>query len=70
MTHPQGDNEPCYYCGKPCNAFAGDPGLWPVGFAQADGTGICRWHHSRCVVERLPPPQGPHDGEAIQGRDK
>lgn len=53
---PEGDGEPCYYCGSPCDGFAGDPGLWPIGFSQMDGTGICRWHHARCVVERLPPP--------------
>lgn len=52
---PQGHDEPCFYCGEPCEAFAGDPGRWPLGFCQPDGTGITRWHHTRCVTARLFP---------------
>lgn len=57
----EGDDEPCFYCSEPCDPYAGDPGRWPVGFAQADGTGICRWHHARCVVDRLPPAPVPNE---------
>jgi hypothetical protein len=35
------------------NHFAGDPGLWPLRFCQPDGTGIARFHHARCVTDRL-----------------
>ena len=48
-----GHNEPCYYCGELTNSLAGDPGSWPLGFTHNDGTGVVRWHHTRCVQERL-----------------
>jgi len=48
-----GHGRPCHYCSEPCNGFAGDPGRWPLGFCQPDGTGIIRWHHTRCVTHRL-----------------
>jgi len=48
-----GHGEPCFYCSEPCDALAGNPGRWPISFAQPDGTGVCRTHHSACVVKRL-----------------
>jgi hypothetical protein len=55
---PEGHDEPCAFCGKPCSSLAGDPSQWPLGFAHPDGTGVCKWHHVGCVVERLFPAQG------------
>jgi hypothetical protein len=46
-------NEPCHYCGEPCDALAGNPGLWPLGFAHSEDPGVCKWHHARCVTQRL-----------------
>jgi hypothetical protein len=43
----------CFYCRAMTNHFAGDPGLWPLRFCQPDGTGIARFHHARCVTDRL-----------------
>lgn len=51
----EGDNETCFFCGKPCSSLAGDPGQWPLGFAHPDGTGVVQWHHTSCVVDRLFP---------------
>jgi hypothetical protein len=45
---------PCFYCGKRTSRIAGDPGQWPLIFCQPDGTGFVRYHHTRCVVDRLP----------------
>ncbi len=50
----QGHNEPCYYCGEPCNGLAGDPGLWPLPFCHRDEPGVMKWHHTRCVTRLLP----------------
>lgn len=44
--------EPCTYCGKPCNALAGDPGEWPLLFSD-DDSGVAKPHHVRCVQERV-----------------
>ena len=49
----EGHDEPCYYCGKPCNSLAGDPGEWPVGLCHSDDPGVLKFHHERCVNERL-----------------
>ncbi len=46
LTAP-GDEEPCVVCSKPCNSFAGNPGLWPV---RLDNTG---WRHIGCVNDLL-----------------
>lgn len=48
----EGDG-PCYYCGKPVNNLAGNPGLWSVGLCHADDPGVVKWHHVKCVSERL-----------------
>lgn len=48
-----GHEEPCAFCAKPCDVFAADPGKWPVGLTHPDHTGILRWHHHKCVEERL-----------------
>lgn len=49
----QGHNAPCYYCGEPCNTLAGNPGEWPIPLCHRDDPGRVKWHHSRCVHERL-----------------
>ena len=49
----EGHNEPCYYCGEPCNSLAGDPGKWPVGLCHSDEPGVVKYHHEACVNDRL-----------------
>lgn len=44
---------PCYYCQQPTNSIAGNPGLWPLRFTHPDGTGVVRFHHTQCVLNRL-----------------
>lgn len=51
----KGHDEPCAFCGKPCNGYAGDPGQWPVPLCHPDGTGKVKWHHERCVMDRIWP---------------
>jgi hypothetical protein len=59
---PQGHGEPCYYCGKPCDSLAGNPGEWPICLSHRDAPGVAKWHHASCVTSRLienqpaPPP--------------
>lgn len=54
LPEAHGHDEPCPLCTKPCNAFAGDPGLWPIALVVRDGeVGAMRWHHMSCVSERL-----------------
>ena len=48
-----GDQEPCYYCGKPCDAFAGNPGKWPIPLCHRDAPGFVKFHHIECVTDRL-----------------
>ena len=48
-----GHKEPCYYCDELTNSLAADPGSWPLAFTHPDGTGEVKWHHTRCVQERL-----------------
>lgn len=49
----EGQGAPCYYCGKPCNHLAADPGQWPIALCHRDEPGVVKWHHERCVSERL-----------------
>jgi hypothetical protein len=49
----QGHNEPCYYCGKPCDGLAGDPGQWPIGLCHAGDPGLVKYHHTNCIYEQL-----------------
>ncbi len=49
----QGHGEPCYYCGKPVNNLAGNPGLWSVELCHLDAPGRVKRHHVSCVSERL-----------------
>lgn len=49
----KGHDAPCYYCGQPCNTYAGNPGLWPLGFTHEDEPGVVKWHHTGCVQGRL-----------------
>lgn len=50
---PEGHGEPCYYCGKPCNSYAGNPREWPVALCHSDDPGKVKWHHAGCISERL-----------------
>lgn len=43
----------CAYCGEYTEPLAGNPGKWPLHFSHADGTGLVRAHHTRCVTQRL-----------------
>ena len=52
---PQGHDEFCEFCGERCNGFAGNPSEWPIALCHPDGTGIVKWHHERCVSERIWP---------------
>ena len=49
----EGHNVPCYYCGKPCNSLAGNPGLWPICLSHRDRPGVATWQHTACVQARL-----------------
>lgn len=48
-----GHDELCYYCGKPCNALAGNPHEWPIPLCHSDEPGVVKWHHIGCVSQRL-----------------
>lgn len=48
-----GHDEPCYYCGKPCDSLAGNPSKWPIPLCHTDAPGVVKWHHTGCVTERL-----------------
>jgi len=53
---PRGHDEPCGYCGEPCDDLAGDPGKWSVRLSAGlvgGEPGKARWFHQRCVTERL-----------------
>lgn len=59
--HEEGHNEPCYYCGEPCDKLAGDPGKWPIPLCHSDEPGIVKWHHGGCVSERLSHKEHTHE---------
>lgn len=44
---------PCYYCGEPTDSLAGNPGLWPLRFPHEDEPGKMKWHHAKCVMQKL-----------------
>lgn len=48
-----GHEQPCYYCGEPCDGFAANPSRWPLPLPHADEPGVDKWHHTGCVLERL-----------------
>lgn len=50
---PQGHDEPCYYCSKPCNSLAGNPNEWAIPLCHSDDPGKVKWHHIGCVSARL-----------------
>lgn len=50
---PQGHAAPCYYCGEPCDSYAGNPAKWPIPLCHADDPGVVKWHHTGCVSARL-----------------
>lgn len=43
----------CYWCGENTESLAGNPMKWPLRFPANDSTGIVRWHHTGCVMDRL-----------------
>lgn len=49
----EGHDAPCYYCGKPTNSWAANPGQWPIPLCHADEPGVVKRHHIDCVSERL-----------------
>lgn len=49
----EGHHKECYYCGKECNALAGNPSEWPIPLTHKDEPGKSKWHHIGCVSERL-----------------
>lgn len=49
----QAHDGPCYYCNKPTNGYAGNPGMWPVMLCHPDDPGVVKYHHVKCVSERL-----------------
>lgn len=55
----EGHKERCYYCGRPCNSLAGNPGEWPIALCHRDAPGKVKWHHASCVHERLVENQRP-----------
>lgn len=53
QNNGEGHGKPCYYCGEPCNALAGNPSLWPVWLPHSDAPGVAKEHHIGCVVQRI-----------------
>lgn len=53
VVEREGHGQPCYYCGEPCDGFAGEPSRWPVGLPHKEAPGVVKWHHAGCVMERL-----------------
>ncbi len=51
----QGHGAICPLCSLPCNAMAGNPGLWPIPLPDPDQPGKILYHHMGCVAERLYP---------------
>lgn len=49
----EGHDQPCYYCGMPCNSWIGNPGMWPIPLCHDDEPGVVKWHHTGCVDLRL-----------------
>jgi hypothetical protein len=49
----EGHGEACYYCGEKCNSLAFNPGRWPIPLTHPNEPGVVKWHHIRCVSERL-----------------
>lgn len=48
------ERDRCHYCGKPCEDFAANPGLWPVYLCgRDDPAGTVRAHCAQCVMDRL-----------------
>lgn len=47
-------DEPCFYCGDPCNSLTGNPGLWPLALpVDASRQGHAVPVHMKCVLTRL-----------------
>ena len=59
---------PCFYCGEPTVSVAGNPGKWPLVFAQHDGTGKAKYHHVECVSRRLAGSVGVPSVEELESR--
>jgi hypothetical protein len=53
MSEMDFHGKPCYYCGKPIDNLAGNPGKWSVLLCHEDDPGVVKPHHSQCVMDRL-----------------
>ena len=53
INNNNGHNKNCYYCGKPCNNFSGNPSEWAIPLCHKDEPGVVKWHHIGCVQKRL-----------------
>ena len=49
----QGHEQPCYYCGEPCDSLAANPSKWPIGLCHSDEAGKVKWHHEGCIAYRV-----------------
>ncbi len=49
----EGHAEKCYYCEKLCNSLSANPGDWPIGLCHRNEPGVVKWHHTRCVSDKL-----------------
>lgn len=52
MEAPHGHDEKCEHCGEPCDAFAGNPSLWPTPLYSKVPGKVGYWHMG-CASKRL-----------------
>lgn len=50
---PEGHAQQCYYCHEPTNDLAGNPGMRSIALSHPEDPGVVKWHHEKCVSERL-----------------
>lgn len=58
----------CEFCGVMTSSLSANPGMWPLVFTHPDGSGRVKYHHVRCVQDRLfadPPTQPEALGRAV-----
>lgn len=44
---------PCIWCGGQTNSLSAFPGDWPLHMPWGEPAGVNKFHHERCVLERL-----------------
>ena len=50
----EGHDQPCRFCGKQTNSYAGNPNQWPIPLCiDPTSPGVVQWYHHGCVAERL-----------------